>query len=70
MYLTNKERQPSGWMVDIMKNLGARYNGVRYEGWTIRKKRGDSHTSVKFVSPSGIRPCNGKRRTCKRCSEL
>lgn len=21
-----------------MKNLGARYNGVRYEGWTIRKK--------------------------------
>lgn len=25
-------------MVENMKNLGARYNGVRYEGWTIRKK--------------------------------
>lgn len=45
MNTSNKERQSIDWMVDIMKNLGARYNGVRCEGWSIRKK-GETATDL------------------------
>ena len=36
-----------------MKNLGARYNGVRYEGWTIRKKGETATHLLNSYLPAG-----------------
>jgi len=40
-------------MVENMKNLGARYNGVRYEGWTIRKKGETATHLLNSYLPAG-----------------